>query len=162
MSYVPLDLICKKENNENIQNIPFVSNINKLLEVNKRTIDFYNNIRSINNNDNISKTNRTDSIIDIKKRLKIINKKYQLKNKSKENNIEKAINIVNKKNLITGIIKDFYKDIRLNGYNSFIHNKEINTVFMRKYNKKYDSAEKVFNNIKFNLLKRSDSLPIIN
>ena len=164
LSYVPLDLICKNENieNENIKNIPFVSNINKLLKTNKRTIDFYSNIGIVNNNDNISKANRTDRIIDIKKRLKLINKKYQLKNNSKENNVEKVINIINKKNLITGIIKDFYKDIRLNGYNSFIHNKEINTVFMRKYNKKYDSAEKVFNNIKFNLLKRSDSLPIIN
>ena len=71
------------------------------------------------------------------------------------------MNIINKQDLMSSIIKDFYKDIRLNGYISFIHNKEINTVFMRKYNKKYDSAEKASNNIKLHLLKRSDSLPLI-
>ena len=32
---------------------------------------------------------------------------------------------------------------------------------MKRYNKKYDSAEKAQNNIKYSLLKISDSLPLI-
>ena len=159
-SYVPLDLMCQNEKNN--KNIPFVSCINKLLVLNKRTIDFYNNIGVFNNNNdcNMNKTNRSHKI-DISKRLKIINKKYEIKNVEKEYDVEKAINIINKKKLITSIIKDFYKDMKLNGYTSIIHNKEINSYFMRKYNKKYVSAEKSYNNDKINSLKQSDSLPII-
>ena len=40
------------------------------------------------------------------------------------------------------IIKDYYNDIKMNGYVSFIPNKEMNTVFMRKFNKKYKDAIK--------------------
>ena len=40
-------------------------------------------------------------------------------------------------------------------------NKKINTIYMRKFNKKYDSAEKVYQNIKIQLLKESNSLPQI-
>ena len=161
-SYVPLNLMCQNEKNN--KNIPFASYINKLLVLNKRTIDFYNNIGVLNNNNNndsnMNKTNRSHKI-DISKRLKIINKKYEFKNVEKEYDVEKAINIINKKKLITSIIKDFYKDMKLNGYTSIIHNKEINTYFMRKYNKKYVSAEKSYNNDKIKSLKQSDSLPIL-
>ena len=161
MSFIPLDLICRNDNIDN-ENIPFIPNINKLIKINKKTIDFYNTIGLINyNNDNIYKSNRNDRILGLKKRLKMNNKKYLMRDESRDKNIEKPLNIVNKKMLITGIIKDYYKDKRLNGYSSFIHNKEINTVFMRKFNKKYDSAEKLQNNIKLHILKKSDSLPVI-
>jgi hypothetical protein len=159
-SYVPLDLICQNQNTDE-RNKPFVSNINKLLTLNKKTIDIYNNVGVVNNPNNNIKNNKNDRMTELKNRLKIINKKYQIIKKNKGKNIGNSMNIINKQDLMSSIIKDFYKDIRLNGYISFIHNKEINTVFMRKYNKKYDSAEKASNNIKLHLLKRSDSLPLI-
>ena len=159
-SYVPLDLICQNQNTDE-RNKPFVSNINKLLTLNKKTIDIYNNVGVVNNPNNNIKNNKNDRMTELKNRLKIINKKYQIIKKNKGKNIGNSMNIINKQDLMSSIIKDFYKDIRLNGYISFIHNKEINTVFMRKYNKKYDSAEKASNNIKMHLLKRSDSLPLI-
>ena len=159
-SYVPLNLICQNDIIEN-QNKPFISNINKLLAINKKTLDCYNNVGLVNNQNNNNKNNKSDRTTELKNRLKILNKKYQIKNKNKELNKGKIKNKINKQDLIPIIIKDFYKDIRLNGYISFIHNREMNTVFMRKYNKKYDSAKKASNNIKKNLLKRSDSLPLI-
>ena len=163
-SFVPLDIMCQSD-----KNIPFVSSINKLLALNKRTNDFYNNfgginnnsISHINNNENIYKTHRNQKINEMNKRLKLLNKKYEIKNVEKENDVEKALNIINKKELMTGIIKDFYKDIKLNGYCSLIHNKEINTFFMKRYNKKYVSAEKLFRNSKMNTIKQSDSLPLL-
>ena len=180
-SYVPLNLICQ---NENIlhKNKPFVPKINELLKKNKKTIDFYsqknNSVSMINNNpinnnalNALNKNNKNDIIInkininhktiELKSRLKGIAKKYNIINNNNDTNYTKVLNVVNKKKLISSIIKDFYKDIRLNGYSSFIHNKEINTVFMRKFNKKYDSAEKAYNNIKVQLLKGNSSLPLI-
>ena len=148
----------------------FPSNINELLRARKKTTDYYsqkkNSSSMIDNtpiNNNHSKKNDLNKInfktIEFTKRLKEVIKKCNTKNNDK--NFEKAINVVNKKKLISSIIKDFYKDIRLNGYSSFIHNKDINTLYMRKYNKKYDSAEKVHNNIQFHVLKGSNSLPFL-
>ena len=112
-------------------------------------------------NSNINKDNKHDKNKEFKNKLKLITRKFQANNNSENKTRDLSLNIVNRRNLITSIIKDFYKGIRLNGYTSFIHNKEINTIFMRKYNKKYDSAEKVHHNIKLHLLKGNDSLPLI-
>ena len=168
-SYIPLNLMCLNE-----ESIPkkksFPSKINEILGSKKRTIDFYSqkkkSVSMIDNNpiinnrltkNNLKKINFKG--IEFRKKLKGIIQKYNMKNNDK--NLEKAINVVNKKKLISSIIKDFYKDIRLNGYTSFIHNKDNNTIFMRKYNKKYDSAEKAHSNIKSHLLKGSNSLPFL-
>ena len=37
----------------------------------------------------------------------------------------------------------------------------MNSIYMRKFNKKYDSAEKASQNIKIHLLKNNTSLPYI-
>jgi hypothetical protein len=168
-SYIPLNLYCLNEDSFPKKKA-FPSNINELLKARKKANDFYSQKKNstsmisntpINNNDR--KKNDFNKInfktIEFTKKLKGIIQKYNMKNNDK--NLEKAINVVNKKKLISSIIKDFYKDIRLNGYSSFIHNKDINTLYMRKYNKKYDSAEKVHNNIQFHLLKGSNSLPFL-
>jgi hypothetical protein len=168
-SYIPLNLYCLNEDSFPKKKA-FPSNINELLKARKKANDFYSQKKNstsmisntpINNNDR--KKNDLNKInfktIEFTKRLKEIIKKYDIKNNDK--NLEKANIIVDKKKLISSIIKDFYKDIRLNGYSSFIHNKDINTLYMRKYNKKYDSAEKVHNNIQFHLLKGSNSLPFL-
>ena len=168
-SYVPLHLMCRNEDTTQ-QNKPFHININEILRKKKRIFDLFyrknNSVALIDNNPinnnaiikkNINKNNK--KAIEIKKRLKGIINKFNMKNKDKKT--EKPPNVIHKKKIISSIIKDYYKDIRLNGYSSFIHNKEINTIFMRKYNKKYDSAEKVHNNIQIHLLKGSNSLPIL-
>ena len=51
--------------------------------------------------------------------------------------------------------------MKINGYSSVIKNRKLNTIYMRKFNKKYDSAEKAYQNIKNQLLKKSNSLPQI-
>ena len=157
-SFIPLNLICQNENLDlEDKNKLFVTNINKLLKLNKRTIDFYNNLGLNNNTNNTYRSIKSDRTQEITKRLKILNTKYQIikKNKEKGKDLDKAINIINKKKIISTLVKNFYKDIKLNGYSPFIHNKEINTYFKKKFNKKYDSIEKGRN------FKRSGSLPII-
>ena len=96
-----------------------------------------------------------------KRKLNSLNKNLNINNFAKITTQENPINIIPKKVLISGIIKDFYKDIKLNGYSSVIKNRKLNTIYMRKFNKKYDSAEKVYQNIKIQLLKESNSLPQI-
>ena len=93
--------------------------------------------------------------------MKSLNKNYSISSISKENNEVKAQNIIPRKVIITGIIKDFYKDMKLNGYSSLIRNKQINTIYLRKFNKKYDKAEKASKKINAKLLKESNSLPYI-
>ena len=96
-----------------------------------------------------------------KKRLKSLNKNHNIANITKENNEIRAQNIIPRKVIITGIIKDFYKEMKLSGYSSLIRNKHINTIYLRKFNKKYDKAEKAYQNINAKLLKESNSLPQI-
>lgn len=169
MSYVPLNLMCQNENNIDInKNKHLISNKSNMLN-NKTNLDLYSlkkNSSSIFENRNLNNNNLNsdnNKVAEMKRRINLISKKYYAQNNnSKDKNNENEPNIINKHKLISGIIKDFYKDMRLNGYASLICNKEINTVFMRKFNKKYESAEKISHNIKFNLLKRkSDSLPLI-
>ena len=64
-------------------------------------------------------------------------------------------------------IKEFYKDLKSKGCLSFIPNIENNSLFTRKFNQKYKSASKSFNNYLANnssqteLNKRKKFLPII-
>lgn len=44
----------------------------------------------------------------------------------------------NKKEIIPKIVKNFYENKKIRGYISFIANKKSNTLFLRKYHKKYD------------------------
>ena len=168
MSYVPLNLMCQNENNiDDNKNKHLISTMLS----NRTNLDLYSlkrNSSSIfenkNCNNNISNNfnNDINKVAELKRRINIISKKYYGQNISKDKIKENEPNVINKHKLISGIIKDFYKEMRLNGYASLIRNKEINTVFMRKFNKKYESAEKISHNIKLNLLqRRSDSLPLI-
>ena len=174
LSYIPLNLMCQ---NETIiqRNKPLFPNINDIIKENKRKIDanilkksyttildnsFINEENLINSYKNLDK-DTTYKPKEFKHKLNAIINRDRFIKKRKEKNFEKSINVISRKKLITGIVKDFYKGIRLNGYSSFIHNKEVNTLFMKRYNKKYDSAEKAQNNIKDYLLKDSESLPIL-
>ena len=173
LNYIPINLIY--QNVEKIQNKTILNNVNDLLTTSKNINDYYlskknslyssdNNIN--NNNESFRKTKNENVIIhpkkdNFRKRLKSLNKNYSISSISKENNEVKAQNIIPRKVIITGIIKDFYKDMKLNGYSSLIRNKQINTIYLRKFNKKYDKAEKASKKINAKLLKESNSLPYI-
>ena len=54
-----------------------------------------------------------------------------------------------KKELVSGKIKTFYNVIKLNGYSYLAKNKDVNMFYQRKYNKKYNSAERIKNKNRF-------------
>ena len=125
----------------------------------------YNNDTN-NEIDSKSKMVNNNAIItskrnNFKKRIKSLNKNFDIINITKENKSVKPNNIIPKKIIISGIIKGFYKGMKLNGYSSVIKNRKLNTFYMRKFNKKYDSAEKAYQNIKIHLIKKTNSLPKI-
>ena len=172
LNYIPINLIY--QNVEKIQTKTILNNVNDLLTTSKNINDYYlskkNSLYSsdnnINNNESFRKTKNENVIIrpkkdNFRKRLKSLNKNYSISSISKENNEVKAQNIIPRKVIITGIIKDFYKDMKINGYSSLIRNKQINTIYLRKFNKKYDKAEKASKKINAKLLKESNSLPYI-
>ena len=173
-SFIPLNLWCQKEE----KNKTYFNNINDLLTTKKNIHQIFStkNTNTFNENlfNNENKNNKLDfkskTVSDIiknkrrinfQKKLKAINKNVNISSVTKENNTEKTNNIIPRKIIITGIIKDFYKDIKLNGYSSVIKNRKLNTIYLRKFNKKYDSAEKVYQKINVQLLQKSNSLPQI-
>ena len=178
LNYIPLSLICENaEKNKNRHKNNF-NNVNDLLTTNKSVQDIFSmknshfssenllNNDKINKLDSKSKTVKEKMIINnkranFKRKLKSLNKNLNINNFAKITTQENPINIIPKKVLISGIIKDFYKDIKLNGYSSVIKNRKLNTIYMRKFNKKYDNAEKIYQNIKVQLLKENNSLPQI-
>ena len=61
-------------------------------------------------------------------------------------NVKNKLNVKenkSKKELISGKIKTFYNVIKLNGYSYLANNKGANMFYQKKYNKKYNSAERV-------------------
>jgi hypothetical protein len=172
LSYIPFNLMCINKDIVTKTNLPKSSNINDIINESKKMIDLnilkksysimseYNN-ESSNNNSLIKSYNKQNFTKEFKNKLNIIANKETLINNQNGKNFDKTMKIISKKSLISSIVKDFYKGIRLNGYSSFIHNKDMNTLYMRRYNKKYASAEKVSNNVKYHLLKIKDSFPII-
>ena len=172
-SYIPLNLMCQKD--EKKVNKINKNNINELLTTNMKINKFLNmqspiyssdNILINDNNESESKSNTinnnaiNNNRINLNKRLKALNRNVNLvkNNNNKAKEIIQIDNIVPKKILISGVIKDFYKDIKLNGYSSLIKNKKLNTIYLRKYNKKYNSAEKAYQNIKVQLLKDNNKI----
>ena len=81
--------------------------------------------------------NNINSINDKKKLPSIILKKINLNN----SNELKTGKYINHKEFMPEIIKNFYNDKKMKGYVSLIPNKESNTLFLRKYHKKYNQNE---------------------
>ena len=90
----------------------------------------FNNIDFSDKNENNKAKPKLPSI---KKRIKLIN--------SDNLKIGKILERINSKELIPEIIKQFYKDKKKKGYVSLIPNKEFNTLFLRRYHKKYNKNE---------------------
>ena len=157
MSYVPLD------NSGEIQ-FPYKSNF----PMRKTNIGFVSEYETILNNrieKKLFKSNYDKNNLDtgkIKQRIKynLVNI-YNQNLKMKDNKINLK-GFVKKQELIPEIIKDYYNVIRLNGYSYLARNKDINTIYKRKFNKKYDSAEKISEKVRSNYnLQNSKSLPKI-
>ena len=170
LSYIPLDLMCINKNIVMKTNLPKSNNINDIINESKNKFDlnilkksyscvFEDNNVSSNNNSLIKSCNKQNFNKEFNNKLNMVANKETFNKNGK--NFDKSMKIISKKSLISSIVKDFYKGVRLNGYSSFIHNKDMNTFYMRKYNKKYASAEKVSNSLKYHLLKIRDTLPII-
>ena len=174
LSYIPLNIMYINKNNIRQTNQPIISNnINDIINESRKKIDLnilkksYSSIfeskqiSSYNNNCLIKNYNKLNLTKEFRNKLNAIANKERFINNEKRKSFENPKKIISKKTLISNIVKDFYKEMRLNGYSSFIHNKDMNTLYMKKYNKKYDSAEKASNNLKYHLLKINDSLPRI-
>ena len=86
------------------------------------------NIKSVNVNDELVKYIKNKEIKQHKNELQNI-QKYNLLNNNEL-----------KKKLSSNVVKNFYKEIKQRGYSSFIPNKDKNTIFNRKYRKKYGSS----------------------
>ena len=95
--------------------------------------------KSKNNNFDISPNYNSDNEKQI---LPIISKKNLDLNNSKELKREKNNLIINPKELIPEIIRNYYEDKKLKGYASLIPHKNSNTLFLRKFHKKYNQNEK--------------------
>ena len=88
---------------------------------------------SIDFSDKIDNDKPKPKLPSIRKRIKLIN--------SDSLKIGKILEGINNKELMPEIIKQFYKDKKKKGYVSLIPNKEFNTLFLRKYHKKYNKNE---------------------
>ena len=116
------------------------------------------------------KTNGIKNInnININKELSKYFIKQELNHNENIYKKEKIYNLINdnkiKKSLSPDVIKNYYKEIKKRGYSSFIHNKEYNTIFNRKYKRKYGKSSSQIITPKNNIdsKKNSSLLPIIN
>ena len=88
---------------------------------------------SIDFSDKIDNDKPKPKLPSIRKRIKLIN--------SDSLKIGKILEGINNKELMPEIIKQFYKDKKKKGYVSLIPNKEFNTLFLRRYHKKYNKNE---------------------
>ena len=146
-----------RKNNFHLSLIPF-NNLN--IYTDNKSLDekfdtFYehtnNNIKSItdfvgvNSIDNYFITQKNDFLPQIN--LKLNKKRSYSKDKGKidnyNNNIKTQTNNykkIIKKDVVKDIIKEYYNDKKKSGYISYIPKKEVNTIFMRKFNQKFKDA----------------------
>ena len=93
-----------------------------------------------------NQNNNNDSSFNIlinheKEILPTISKKNFDLNNSNDLNLFNKNHTKSQKELIPDIIKNYYNDKKIKGYASLIPNKESNTLFLRKYHKKYNRSE---------------------
>ena len=130
--------------NEN-RNIRYNRNIENLLNKNNNTIknELYDNNDIKQNQLVISKNfllSKSPSKLpklnfDLKNKIKI--NLNSIKNSSSSRAIMDKIIEQSKKAIIPQLVKNFYDNKKIKGYIPFIGNKESNTLFLRKYHKKY-------------------------
>ena len=107
-------------------------NINENIKNDSKIKPTINNIDISHNNSNLK--NSMKMLPSISRKNLFLKNTNDLKNK-------KLINAMSQKELIPEIIRNFYNDKKMKGYVSIIPNKESNTLFLRKYHKKYKKSE---------------------
>ena len=141
-------------NNRNIKNLKQL-NIGKI-NINKKVITSCNtssNVSVINqtantytNNNNI---NNDTSIISILPKIRQKSKLTEYITKSSITNVN-SFNRSVKPEKIPEIVKEYYSKIKKGGYIPLIPKKESNTIFLRKYHKKYKDVEEQNKNLGIN------------
>ena len=188
LSYVPLNVLSTKgkylqrshstliKNKEKDKDNSLLSSSNNN-QNKKKLLKFYN-IYSKRNRKELDE----EKDIDKNKKGEIYNFLYGKKTNGIQNisnvNINKALSryickqdITNEKNkedikkrVSPDVIKSFYNKLKKRGYSSFIPNKQNNTIFTRKYRRKYGSENSSINTYKYDIEsnKYPSALPIIN
>ena len=142
-------LILQKNISFNHKNKKFL--LQKLLLNNKSKSKknlFKNNLLNIKiDSDNEKNQNNYDTsfnnkIFNEKEILPTISKKNLDLNNSNDLKFLNKNHYISQKELIPDIIKNFYKEKKMKGYVSLIPKKEFNTLFLRKFHKKYNQSEK--------------------
>jgi hypothetical protein len=124
------------EKNLNIKNIMD----KKKLNINMSN-DSDNNLLVISNNYLLSKlpTHLPKLSLELKDKLNLhLNSNHFIKNCSSSRAIMDKIIEKTKGAIVPKIVKNFYENQKNKGYIPFIANKESNTIFLRKYHKKYN------------------------
>ena len=136
-------------NNFNTRNLKSIKNKKVLnigkININKKVIttsNTSNNLSIINqtSNTNTNTNNNDTSIMSILPKIQQKPKftEYIFKTSiSNKKNYNKKV----KNERIPEIVKEYYSQIRRGGYIPLITNKESNTIFLRKYHKKYKDAQ---------------------
>ena len=145
-------------NTYNGRSIKSISNKKKLniekININKNIIASFNsrNNRSLINQTNsyLGPNNYLNNYATVLSILPNIHRKqkiteYTTTKTSMINNFNKKI----KSEKIPNIVKDYYSKIKQKGYIPLITNKESNTIFLRKYNRKYKDVEEQTQNKNF-------------
>ena len=183
LSYVPLNILSPKgrlfqRSNSSINIIK--NGLSKPNSNNKRIFNYINIYSQRNSRkdleeakkNNYEKEGNINNIMFGQKQDKIkkiedinINNKFSRNIIKNNQNIFENYSLNNeelKKKLSLDVIKNFYEEIKKRGYSSFIHNKESNTIFNRKYKRKYgtNSSQKILTPQNENK-KNSLFLPII-
>ena len=184
LSYVPLFNIKKRltKTNPNFFNTETMTSNFTPFQITIFSNNSNNNTNTNNQSEsnNYNNINNDSSFINMQNQItsKEIKKINSPKNKNKffnsyniiSRNIPKMFNLKSHEKIkghINDKIKKFYKDLKSKGCLSFIPNIENNSLFTRKFNQKYKSASKSFNNYLANnssqteLNKPKKFLPII-
>ena len=140
-------------NSVNNSKIFFKKNKNEKININKKYITSNtnaNNINLINQTSNSNSIMNTNNNTNNNTTISSILPKIQQKSKyteyiTKTNNFNSLNKFKKKTSTVTGripeIVKDYYSKIKKKGYIPLIANKESNTIFLRKYRRKYKDAE---------------------
>ena len=149
------------KNNKNIKplslNIENFKNKKKVIISNNTS----NNVSIINQTSNTySDTNNNISVLSIFPNIHLKTKINEYLSSTNSNLIKNYFNKKKSTGKLPEIVKNYYSQIKKRGYIPLIPNKETNTIFLRKYHKKYNYPEKDYQNKTIN--KNGNILPKIN
>ena len=147
LSLVPLNkLNIYTDNNKSLEEKIYTNTFYEHANNDINSITDFVGVNSVDNNYLTQKNNSNSLLpkINYKFGLKSYSSNNKKINKYNQNNLKNENNFTKlmKKDVGKDMVKEYYNDIKMNGYSSFIPNKQVNTIFMRKFNQKYKDAIK--------------------